>query len=490
MYEEATIAEIHAGFAAGTLSCRGVVEAYLARIDAYEHGGPRLHSLITVSDTAVATAVSLDERYANDPDGIGPLHGIPVLLKDNYNTTSMPTSSGSVVLKDMVPPADAFVVARLREAGAIVLAKTNLQEFARGGESLSSLGGQVLNPYDLTRTPGGSSGGTGAAIAANLGMVGAGSDTGQSIRSPASANCLVGVRPTRGLISRAGIAPNSATQDEVGPITRTVEDAARMLDVMVGYDPDDPVTALGVGRVPKSYLDRLEANALSGVSIGLLTDLLGDDAELHGETNAAVEAAIGVLRQQGARVVTFTIPDFAALCGDVSTDRHEAVSVLESYLQKLGPAAPVRTMADIIATNSAVPAVQACLVGEAAVPGGMASAEYLERVANRERLKIAVLAAMADLGLDAVLYPHQKRLVVPIGESQLERNGALSHGTGLPAVTFPAGFSLPTATAPLGVPIGIELLGREFSEPALLAYAYAFEQATGVRKPPSSTPAL
>src|SRR5438034_9611778 len=201
-----------------------------------------------------------------------PLHCIPVVLKDNYDTADMPTTGGSVTLAKSVPPADGFVVTRLRKAGAIILAKANLMELAWSGTTVSSLGVRTRKPYELTRTPGGSSGGTGAAIAANFGVLGTGTDTGQSIRSPASANSLVGVRPTRGLVSRAGIIPLSSTQDAAGPITRTVEDAARMLDVIAGYDPADPITAFSRGKVPKSYTDALPKHGLKGATIRLLVD--------------------------------------------------------------------------------------------------------------------------------------------------------------------------------------------------------------------------
>src|SRR5688572_6750371 len=214
-----------------------------------------------------------------------PLDCIPVILKDNYDTADMPTTGGSITLAESVPLRDAFVVRKLREAGAIILAKANLTELARGGTTVSSLGGQTRNPYDLTRTPGGSSGGTGAAIAASFGVVGTGSDTGQSVRSPASAQSLVGLRPTRGLISRSGIIPASTSQDEAGPITRTVADAARMLDVMAGYDPDDPITAFGAHRIPASYAAFLKPDALKGARIGVLTEFFGRDP-VHQEVNA------------------------------------------------------------------------------------------------------------------------------------------------------------------------------------------------------------
>jgi len=252
-FQEATIAGIHAALAAGQLTCTQLTRLYLDRIAAYNMQGPALRAIITVNPKAMEIAGEMDRSYRASPARVGPLHCIPIILKDNFNTLDLPTTGGNVSMKASVPPADAFTVARIRKAGALILAKANLQEFARGGMSISSLGGQVRNPYDLSRTPGGSSGGTGAAIAANFAVLGTGSDTGQSIRSPASANNLVGIRPTRGLVSRAGVIPNSLTQDEVGPITRTVTDAALLLDVMAGYDAADPITAFGTGRIPRSY---------------------------------------------------------------------------------------------------------------------------------------------------------------------------------------------------------------------------------------------
>jgi Asp-tRNA(Asn)/Glu-tRNA(Gln) amidotransferase A subunit family amidase len=249
---EATIASIHNAFATRQLTCSQLTRFYLDRIESYDRNGPALHAIITVNPKAMAIAAEMDASYQANPSGVGSLLCIPVILKDNFNTSDLPTTGGNVSMKTSVPRANAFTVDKMHEAGALILAKANMQEFARGGMSISSLGGQVRNPYDLTRTPGGSSGGTGAAIAANFAVLGTGSDTGQSIRSPASANNLVGVRPTRGLVSRSGVIPNSLTQDEIGPITRTVTDAALLLDVMAGYDPNDPITAFGRNHIPKS----------------------------------------------------------------------------------------------------------------------------------------------------------------------------------------------------------------------------------------------
>ncbi len=485
-FQEATIAGIHNAFATGELTCAQLTRHYLDRIDAYNLKGPALRAIITVNPNAMETAAEMDRRYKAASASVGPLHCIPVILKDNYNTFDMPTSGGNVSMKDSQPLADAYAVDRLRKAGALILAKANLQEFARGGMSISSLGGQVRNPYDLTRTPGGSSGGTGAAIAANLGVLGAGSDTGQSIRSPASACNLVGIRPTRGLVGRSGVIPNSLTQDEIGPITRTVMDAALMLDVMAGYDPNDPVTAFGNGRIPKSYTQLLNKDALKGARIGVMTNMMGT-AERHQEVNKVMETVIARFESLGATIVRFDLPQYDKLSPVVATSLFEARTVMEAYFAKLGPNAPIKTFEQLVAAKKS--AVQKTLEAEFAVQDGMNSLAYKDRTLNREKLKIAVASKIADLNLDAILYPLQKILVAQITDpDQLERNGTLSNGTGFPAITFPAGFSTPTASAPLGVPVGADLLGLDYTEAKLLAYAYAYEQAFKPRRLPISTP--
>jgi amidase len=342
-----------------------------------------------------------------------------------------------------------------------VVPKGNLQEFARGGMSVSSLGGQVHNPYDLSRTPGGSSGGPAAAVAANFAVLAVGSDTGQSIRSPASANNLVGIRPTRGLVSRSGVIPNSLTQDEIGPITRTVTDAALLLDVMAGYDPADPVTAFSNGRMPRSYAQLLNRDALKGARIGVMTNLFGT-AERHHEVNKVMDGVIGRMQQLGAALVRFELREYDKLSPVVSTSLFEARSVMESYFATLGPNAPIKSFAALVAAKTS--AVQKTLEAEIAVEDGMNNQKYKDQMLNRDRLRLAVAKTMADLKLDAILYPLQKILVVPIeAEDQTERNGTLSNGTGFPAVTFPGGFSPPTASAPLGVPVGAELLGLDYT---------------------------
>lgn len=488
--EETTIANIHLALKNRSLTCEQLVTGYLARIDAYNLKGPTLRAILTINPNALAQARALDQRYAAKPASMGSLACVPIVLKDNYNTQEMPTSSGNVAMRTSQPATDAFTVSRMRQAGAIIIAKSNLQEFARGGVSISSLGGQVLNPYDLTRNPGGSSGGTGAAVAANLALIGTGSDTGQSIRSPSSANNLVGVRPTRGLISRNGVMPNSFTQDEIGPIARTVTDAARLLDVMVGFDPADPITALGVGKTPRSYTDALKPDALKHAKIGILTNVLGSDAAHADVTDAINRVATGMVHA-GATIVRFSMPDLAALTKDVATDTYEAQPSFDKYFAELPASAPIKSFRQLVDTKTASPSIQKAMEKEIAIVNGMESAEYKTHVLNREKLRIALAAKMAELGLDAIMYPLQSVLVSKAGQSeQPERNGVLSNATGFPAVTFQAGFSPATADAPLGVPIGAEILSLDYTEPKLLSYAYAFEQATHLRQPPLSTPPL
>jgi Asp-tRNA(Asn)/Glu-tRNA(Gln) amidotransferase A subunit family amidase len=448
-----------------------------------------LNAIITTNRNALETATELDRIHNAGRSAMRPLHCIPIILKDNYDTADMPTTGGSVTLAESVPPRDAFVVKKLRDAGAIILAKANLTELARGGTTVSSLGGQTRNPYDLTRTPGGSSGGTGAAIAASFAVAGTGSDTGQSVRSPASAQNLVGLRPTRGLISRSGIIPVSTTQDEAGPITRTVADAARMLDIMAGFDPDDPITAFGANRVPPTYTASLNSNALKGARIGVLTEFFGRDA-VHQDVNVVVEDALAKMVKAGATIVHITIPSLDALTRNIQVADFEAKNAFNKYLAALGPRAPVKTFDEFVARGEFHNSLKAGLETERRVVDGLNDPEYKNRLLRRADLRQAVMNVMAASKLDAVLYPHQRRLVAKIGEEQLERNGVLSNSTGFPAITFPGGFSKPTASAPLGVPVGIELLGPEWSEPLLISLAFAYEQLANSRRPPVSVPPL
>ena len=488
LLDEASVQTIHRALDARQATCVQVVQHYLDRIDAYDDRGPAINAIISINKRAVEAAAEMD-RLDRSTRARRPLHCIPVVLKDNFHTADMPTTGGSVTFKNLQTPDDGFVVRKLRDAGAIIIAKANLHELARAGTTVSSLGGQTKNPYDLTRTPGGSSGGTGAAIAANFGVLGTGSDTGQSVRSPSSANGIVGLRPTRGLISRAGIMPFSTTQDEAGPMTRTVEDVARMLDVMAGYDPNDPITAFNAGRIPVTYTAELKASGLKGARIGLLTDFMGGD-RIHEDVNRAVESAVARMTAMGATIVRISIPGLDDLTRGLSLMSFEFKTAFDRYLSGLGGAAPVKSLAEFVARGEAHESMRRGLEADLKVADGPQSPEYHRMLQRRQALRQAVMTAIAANKLDAILYPHQKRLVVPIGEDQAERNGVLSNSTGFPALTFPGGFSPPTASAPIGVPIGLELLGPEWSEPVLLKLAYAYEQASRHRKPPRSTPPL
>lgn len=486
---ETSIEDIHKAMLAGTLTCHGLVQEYLDRIRAYDQQGPTLKSILYVNPRSLQVADAMDQEFQHTHK-LKSLSCIPVVLKDNFDTADMPTTAGALTLKGAQPEKDAFAVKRLREAGALILAKANMSEFATGGISASSLGGQVKNPYDLTRTPGGSSGGTGAAVAANLAAVGTGSDTGGSIRSPASATSLVGLRPTRGLISRDGIVPVSFTQDTIGPMTRNVADTAAVLDAMVGYDPNDPVTALSVGNVPKTYTAFLE-NGLKGARLGVLANGFGH-GPAYEEVNRVMDKAIEALKEQGAVIVPVEdkLLDIDTLTANFRMNEPEFKAALNHYLQEQGLHVPVHSLAEIIASGQYYkPTLEKFFQVTEAYEDGPNSPDYRERRIKMEEIKIEVTNLMAKNQLDALVYPHQKCLVLPIGATfQKDRNGVIAALAGFPAIEVPAGYSRPTADAPIGVPVGMELLGRAWAEPELIRLAYGFEQATHLRKPPVSTP--
>jgi len=496
---EASIKDIHRGLQSGKLTCHSLVQQYLDRIQAYDQQGPTINALLYVNPKVLEQADAMDKQLKLGAEHgtrlatqLKPLQCIPVVLKDNFDTADMPTTGASLALKGLQPAKDAFTVARLRENGVLILGKTNLHELALSGLTSSSLGGQTRNPYELSRTPGGSSGGTGAALAANFATVGTGSDTVNSIRSPASANSLVGIRPTRGLISRAGIIPVSFTQDAAGPLTRTVADAAVMLDVMAGYDPDDSVTALGIGRIPATYTASLDRGGLKGARIGVLRTLFGSGPD-HQEVNRVMANALEVLKRQGAVLVDITDATFdtAKLNSDLDVQKYEYKFQLNNYL-KAQPNSPVRSLAELIASgNYHKASLEKFLASAESYEDGLKEPDYKDRRIKIDDLKIQLANLMARSNVIALLYPHQKRLPVMIGEpNQAERNGILAALTGFPAITVPAGFSAPTENAPIGVPVGIEFLGPPFSEPQLLQIAYGFEQETHARRPPQSTPSL
>src|ERR1700719_4532402 len=470
---ETSIAEIHKAMQAGTLTCHALVQQYLDRIQSYDQQGPAIDSMLYINPASLEQADAFDQEFRRTHQ-LKPLGCIPIVLKDNFDTADMPTTAGAVILKDAQPEKDAFAVTRLREAGAIILGKANLQEFASGGISVSSLGGQVKNPYDLTRTPGGSSGGTGVAVAANFASAGTGSDTGGSIRSPASATSLVGLRPTRGLISRDGIVPVSFTQDTIGPMTRNVADAATVLDAMVGYDPNDPVTALSVGNVPKTYTAFLQ-NGLKGARLGVLTNAFGHGPE-YDEVNTVMAKAIDALKEEGAMIVSVddTVLDIDALTANFRMNEPEFKSALNHYLNQQGSHVPVHSLAEIIASGQYYkPTLEKFFSITQPYEDGPNSPDYKDRRMKMDEIKIEVANLMAKNQLDALVYPHQKCLVLPIGATfQKDRNGVIAALAGFPAIEVPAGFSAPTTDAPIGVPVGMEILGRAWAEPELIKLAF------------------
>jgi Asp-tRNA(Asn)/Glu-tRNA(Gln) amidotransferase A subunit family amidase len=489
--EETTIAGVQQALQTRATTCRQIVQTYLDRIAAYDHKGPAFNSILTLNPKALSDADWLDAERANGA-AMGPLYCAPLVLKDNYNTADLPTTGGSASLAGMQPPADAFVVGRLRKAGAIILSKSNMHEFALSGTTVSSLGGQTLDAYDPTRTPGGSSGGTGVAVAANLAIAGTGSDTVNSIRSPASANAVIGIRPTKGLLSRSGIMPVSETQDAIGLIARTVTDAARLLEVMAGYDQNDPSTAWSVGNTPTGYVQFLKPYGLRGARIGLLKTMMGNGPE-HQEVNGVMAAAIAALKGGGAEVIEVDAPalDANKLNTDNDVQKYEFKALMNAYLSTI-PNAPAKSLAEIIASGKFhKPSLEKFLLSAEGFANGMEEPDYKERLLRNQRTRQALVSVFAEHRLDALVYPLQKRLVVPLTElNQADRNGILASVTGFPAITVPAGFSQPTATAPLGVPVGMDILGRPWSEGRLIELAYGFEQAVHARKPPISAPPL
>ncbi len=484
-FNELTIAGIHEAVRRGELSFRQLIEGYLKRIEAYDQKGPSLNSIIYLNPKALDIADEKDKEFKQN-GSLKLLHGIPVLLKDNVDTKDMPTTGGSLSLQDYVPKEDAFITKKLLDAGAIILAKVNLHEFAVWGETVSSILGQTLNPYDLTRTPGGSSGGTGAGIAANFGVIGIGTDTINSIRSPASACSLVGIRPTIGLVSRNGIIPYSLTQDAAGPITRTVEDSVKVLDVISGYDPGDPSTAWAVKNIPESYTKYLEHSGLEGVRLGVLKSFFGLSPE-HEDVNSAIRRCIEVMAENGATLIDIEeILDVDQIVSEISVHLHDLERDLDSYLVNLGDRASVHSMADVLASGKYHKNIEENL--KHAQTLSTDSVDYKDRLLKKAKLQDKVMEIMAKENIEALIFPHQKRLACLVGGSQIERNGALGSVTGFPSVVVPAGFSSPTDDAPIGVPIGLEILGRPWSEGTLIKIAYSFENITQYRKMPLSIP--
>lgn len=475
------IAQLQTLLLAKKLTARELVQECLRNIIAYDRSGPCLNAVIRLNAEAVAQADILDKALTEGKTA-GALHGIPVLVKDNIDEAGVPNTAGSVCLTGNIPQSDSFIVAKLRRAGAIIIGRANLHEFAIWGETISSLLGQTLNPYDLTRTPGGSSGGCGAGVAANYAVVGIGTDTVNSVRSPASANSLVGLRPTMGLISRSGIVPYSLTQDTAGPITKSVEDAARLLDVLAGEDQEDPITQQNRDKIPRTYTSSLHVDGLQGKRIGVLRSFFGTEA-VHASVNAIAEKALFTMQQAGAEICEVKeVFDADHITSHTSVHLYDLEPDLNSYLQKMAPELPVHSLQEILASGRFHPGVGDNI--RQAVSLNRNTVEYKRRLEAREELRIALMKLMDKKGVSALVYPHQRRLVAKVGEKQLERNGVLASVTGFPSIVVPGGFSAPEFTAPVGVPVGIEFLGRPWHEELLLAIAYGFEQNFPARLTP------
>jgi Asp-tRNA(Asn)/Glu-tRNA(Gln) amidotransferase A subunit family amidase len=471
------------------VTSRQLVDLYLARIDAYDQRGPALNAIIAINPEARSTADALDaERATKGPRG--PLHGIPVLVKDNYETMEMPTTAGSIALASFHPHRDAFLVRRLREAGAIILGKTTMHELAAGILTVGSSFGWARNPYDLDRTPGGSSGGTGAAIAANFAAAGMGSDTCGSIRIPAANNNLVGLRGTQGLSSRAGIVPLSSTQDIGGPLAKSIADLALMLDATVGPDPADPPTVAAArqqlddeqGPQPRpSYRSRLRSDALKGARIGVVRSLFGstpDDQEVTTIVNRSLDA----LKKAGAETSDVDIPGLDDLLRDSSMITFDFKFDLMEYLAKADHP-PVRSLGEILDRGLYHSMLEATFRMRNAVSMRETEATRRARI-KQATLRQVTQALLDEQRLDAIVYPTLRRRPSRIGDAQAGTTCQLSAHSGLPALAVPAGFTTD------GVPIGVELLGAAFSEMQLLNLGYSIEQTLKLRHGPFSTPAL
>jgi amidase len=496
--DAATITDINAALDAGTLTSVQLVQRYLARIAAYDRRGPSIHTIIALNPAALETARALDaERKAKGRRS--PLHGIPIVLKDNYDTHDLPTTGGSVLLEGYVPARDAVIVQKLRDAGAIVLAKVNLSEFASGG-AYSSLGGQTLNPHDLTRGPSGSSGGTGASIAAAFAQFGLGTDTGGSIRGPATANGIAALKPTLGLLSRTGIIPLALSFDTGGPMARSVTDVAIALGLMTGVDAADSATSRSTGHSERDYTSHLKADALKGARIGIARDFLGQNADV----DWVMESSLQAMRNAGATVVDVRFPKWLL---DAKEQWYNAIRFPEFPVQiaaylKATPASYPKTLAQMLERVRAMPSLNAAGNGpntsrwlrfEAEAASGTLE-DYRYRSVRDHAMPMmrdVVNGMLAANQLDAIVYPTSPTLPEPIAPPGGAAGGGggpsatnIANLTGFPDLIVPAGFSAS------GLPVGISFLGTAWSEGKLLALGFSFEQLTKARRRPVHTPAL
>jgi len=481
--EEITIAQIHLGLRTNSFTCEELVATYLDRIKRYDKP-TKLNAIVYINPNALKKARDLDTEWKRDKS-LRELHCVPIILKDNFDTGDMPTTAGSNVLKSSIPPDDAFMVRRLREAGALILAKSNMAEWAFSPYfTISGTAGETLNPYDLSRVPAGSSGGTAAAIAANFGAVGMGTDTGNSIRGPASHTSLVGIRATIGVTSRDGIVPLLSNRDVAGPITRTVTDAAKVFNVIAGYDPADPLTHSAIRRLPPDYTRYLRRDGLKGARIGVLRDLSNPPTADPG-IKLLFEKAINKIRQLGAKIVDpLNIPNFQkhrSANGFCSAFRWD----VQKYFASLGDKAPVTDFMDVIRSKNYLPSSQWAIdwVLSAKQPPAQQTPPCLgvDTDPRRKAYLTAVLSSMNRYHIDAIIYPtwsNPPRKVGDLSSPHGNNSPVIAPHTGQPAITVPMGFTRG------GLPAGLQILGKPFSEQLLFQYAFAYEQATLHRKPP------
>ena len=474
---EKSINEIQEALGKGDVSSVELVDQYLARVAAYDKKGPHLNSIVRVNENARAQAAVLDEERKNS-GARSMLHGIPILIKDNYNTSDIPTTGASVALANFVPNQNSTQVVKLLDAGAILIAKTNLHEFAYGITSVSSLVGQTRNPYDHRRVPGGSSGGTGAAVAASFGAAGMGSDTCGSIRIPSAYNNLYGLRPSKGLSSIFGIMPLSHTQDTGGPLARSLEDLAILLDLTVGYDPEDQATQVMESRPHPEFVKNLDTVRASDLRLGKIVSYF-DNAD--GPTQAVTSEALNWYAEQGAEIVDVSIPNLPDLLSASRVIEHEFESDLNEYFEIFG-SEEIDSLEKLFELGLFHEAISGRLYRT--LEEEPSNENYMAALEARVILREALSLIFESQDLDALVYPTMGKIPVFTGEQQTGSNCSMAANSGLPALSMPAGFT------EAGIPVGIEFLGKQFQDSQLLAIAQDFANSNNVRQPPSVTPPL
>jgi amidase len=487
MMHEATIADIHAAYRAGRTTARAVTQTYLKRIAAYDRRGPALGAVIITNPEALATADALDAQFHASGQLSGPLHGIPVLVKDNFDVAGLQTTGGSAALVGWMPATDATVVAKLRAAGAIILAKTTMSEWARGGfDNINSvLPGFARNPYNTAYATGGSSGGTGAGLAANFGVVGLGSDTWGSIRNPSSNNALVGLRPSWVLVSRAGMIGLYDARDTAGPMARTVTDLVALLDVIAGVDPGDPATAGAAGNIPPTYAVFLKAQAARSKRLGVLRQAFTPPA-CDPQVVALLERAAEDLRRLGAEIVDpFLVPEFDAFPPQPHPVS-EVRAAIERYLARTGPGFP-KSVAEVVAAGKFHPLHEVGLRAAAVAPSPRQDPLVPALEALETRMRASYFDAMERQRIDA--------LILPVAAFPPKLNGDRNVTPAGATTWIASGLHWPAAVVPMGytyedLPSGLQFIARPWQEPLLIGLAYAYEQATHHRKPPATVPPL